>query len=230
MAAAALCTLALGPKYSAMAGPLFAALARAGNRCVVTTDNAADFPGCEITPFVPDGTHPWHMKRFPLRHALETGAQTAYWIDADSTLGVPENEIPVYEALPEGFRSPIVRRALRDRSCFHNRAHRLQLYLDACERFGVADPNAPLIGNDTIFTVSKDDGDAWQRFFIRWDEYAFWLRDTGRLSGDNLGVCFAALHAGWWLRQDRPRFLAMLKVCVHMCLGDWRKSGSTEIP
>jgi hypothetical protein len=210
-----ICTVALGPKYVAVAAPLFAALARAGNRCLVLTDAAPAFPECSALAPVDDGTHVWYAKRHVLRAGLERDS-TAYWVEADSVLGA--GAIPVFGALPPGLWGRFTAKA----AWLRGAPARRQTLLAACERFSV-EPEAIVVGPDSSFAVSRDDGGAWLKFFDVLDEYAGWLRDANLLTSDDLGMGIAAHLAGWKPQVERAVFLQLAATCRHLRLGEWRK-------
>lgn len=228
----AICTVALGAKYTATAAPLLDFLMHAGNRCVALTDDPAAFPvGVQTIP-APDSTHPWQQKRNVLRHGLVTGAETVYFLDSDHCV-LPSNHVPHPSMLAPGLHTDHTTN-LREHQSMRRAEIRVPIYEAACTELGineVACRDQLRFVNDSAFAISKDPEGRWLRFFACWDRYALWLRDTHQITTDGVALGLCAHVTGLSIIAPSPALNELTCVCQHLGYGEWRRNpNSTEIP
>jgi hypothetical protein len=217
--------VAFGPRYVSFAAPLFEALAIAGNTCVVLTDNIVAFPRCQVVSWTNDETHFSHRKRIPIRAALEAGAETAYWVEADSAFDRPVAGVPVFPALAPGLHSRFAQRTLP--TCAGNPSRMREIFMAACDHFQV-DPAMVAHPYAAQFAVSKDAAGVWRAFLTALDAYALWLRDfhppsLGHSVSDRIGTGIAARMVGWTVQPNPGPMIAVATVCRHLWIGDFRQ-------
>jgi hypothetical protein len=232
MPSAVICTVALGAKYTATAAPLLEFLTRAGNRCLVLTDDPAIFASDIETIPAPDDTHPWQQKRNVIRHALAAGAETAYFLDSDHRTLV-SNHTPRVQALPPGLHTGYAVNLREHQSAFRAET-RMPIYEAACAQLGI-DESAMRAQLrfiwDSVFAISKDPEGRWLRLLDCWDKYALWLRDTNQITTDGVAMGLCAHVADFPIHAPATALHELTCVCQHLCHGEWRQNlDGPEIP
>jgi hypothetical protein len=223
-------TLAVGPRYVELAGPMLAHHAQAGNAALVVTDEPAAFSalqGVEALPWQPEAAHVWHSKRHAVRVGLER-ALTVYYMDADYA---PQAPAPQLTALPPGLHSrfwrlPLVQIQLAGAGPLA--APPAADWLDrAAAALGVEAWHRCLWWwGDSLWAISRDEEGRWTRFCDGWDRFAAWSSTVPApdiLRGDGVAMSFAAHLAGWGSRIHRADFRPILAAFQHLELGEWRK-------
>lgn len=193
-------TLALKPKYIAMAATMLRSFTLAGNATLVVTDDSSAFdPETTAIPYVSDGTNVFHAKRQAVRAGLER-AHTVYFVDADF---VPyqglQAEVPKLKQLPAGIGGFALDMQLSDLNfCslgkLENSPTHLAVLQDASAHFHCNWRELIWCG-DFLYYISRDEAGAWQKFMRAWDEFAHIYRNG--FTSDGLALAFATYACGW---------------------------------
>jgi hypothetical protein len=229
MRESAVVTLAVGETYAKWACDLLQALAAAGNAVLVVTDQPQVFQGTSIeaVSYVPETAHVWHAKRQALAAGLER-AHTVYFVDADHRArGVPMGALP---RLPVGAAHTRLNRfplgAIRFNWLTDGGNPPIPALDEAAEHMGVADWRSLLWWGDTLFAVSRDEGDAWCAFLAAWDRFAAFA--VGKATphplvlGDGVAMAFAA-HLCGWAPHEASAVTELAESLAHLAHGSWRK-------
>ena len=230
-------TLGTGPKYAALASNLLRRFAAAGNPVLVVTDMPDAFDAGTITiPYEPDGTHIWHAKRHAIAAGLER-AWTAYFVDADF---VPYTDctaypVPKLERMPMGVGGCAFKFRLEDVNFVGSIGHladdpeRVAVLEAASEHFKLNWKDLFWWG-DFLFYVSRDEGDAGQRFVRAWHEFAQ-IRNNRFVASDGTAMAFAQAASGMPLIHHPPSLRAINGSCWHSFAGDHnRKNWPKQLP
>lgn len=219
-------TLAVGPRYVALAQSLLAALQAAGCMTLAVTDTPGAFPAAICIPWTPDDAHVWHAKRHVLRAGLER-AETVVFLDADhELLGPPQ--IPQW---PRGGYAQFMPRPLRCTALPGTGpldAPVPAAWLDAAGQALGIDWRRAMWWGDSRFAISG--GREALSFCNAWDHFAAWTvrRPTAHplLSGDGIALALAARAV------DLPVKLAPFDEILpvrHLGIGEWRKLGGGSV-
>jgi hypothetical protein len=227
MRESAVVTLAVGEAYAKWARDLLQALAIAGNAVLAVTDQPQVFTGTaiEVAPYVPEAAHVWHAKRQALTAGLER-AHTVYFIDADHRAGDASGVLP---RLPAGAAHTHLNRfplgSIRFNWLTDGGNPPIPVLDEAAEHMGVPDWRPLPWWGDTLFAVSRDEGDAWRTFLAAWDRFATFT--VGKTTphplvlGDGAAMAFAA-HLCGWAPYEAPAVTKLAGSLAHLAHGAWR--------
>jgi GT2 family glycosyltransferase len=200
-----ICTLAIGPRYRAMASRLALDLARfaLGRRLLVGTDRVADFANqTNVRAFLVRPSGRWHCysdKRKVLTKALSTAA-AAIHIDADTRVTGP---LPWQGPWPPGLSAP------HESLLAHLERHwpsNVAGFREAARRTGSPIDEALWIG-ESIYVLARQGGRE-RRFIEEWGVLARLLDDAGFKGGEGNVMGLAAAKAGLGVQWGRWSELA----------------------
>jgi hypothetical protein len=228
-------TLAVGVAYAEQAATWLGPFVRAGNTALAVTDQPAIITaaGAEPLPYTPDGTHIVHAKRHAVRAGLER-AETVYYLDADQ-VPYTRQPMPRLLRLPPGAGSYEAVRSLPMMGFVPAQTSATRATLDRmAAHMDVADWQTLRWWGDWLFTVSRDEANAWKQFCSAWDRFAtFAANEHGAYSlllGDGMAMAFAARVCGWIPHCETEALAPIPRLLQHLFFGGWEISNAAVPP
>ncbi|MCA1993814.1 MAG: hypothetical protein LDL41_17475 [Coleofasciculus sp. S288] len=194
------CTLALRPKYRALAKRVAQDLETnsPGTLLVVGTDDPKDFEGCSnvstFSLYQRGILHCYHDKRFVIEKAL-TQARAAIIIDADTR---------IVEKIPNDMTWKPGLTACSENLIEHVKRYtpeRLKALETVAEKLNISLEGVPWVG-ESLFIVARDGGKEIE-FLNLWGKIGNYLELKGIHAGSGNAIGLAAAKVGWTVNGER---------------------------